>query len=278
MTSKSTPAMNPTVEDEVDNADANIKSNKGSSTTNNTPVPWSEIFSRHEAVLCSHLEMLSMVKEQVASEVNGFQAVSSMVNKTVQAMNQLKVARKHMMSSKFQQLPPKHNLPHLFPKQQNPGIDMTALGNTTPSTSSNHTQSTDTDTNTRKKRRRVSEDKETVRPEPTDEMRVPKRYRDSSSQPATEQEGEYTSTSLGTEDISAEVQRRLKIKEEQRRRKENPKPDKRKRDSLASNDGEPAMVPRPRKKRLMVSNVHKRHGDLMDKDGFSAQKKLRISP
>ncbi|OQE44571.1 hypothetical protein PENCOP_c002G01501 [Penicillium coprophilum] len=251
MTSKSKPAMNPTVEDEVDNADANLKSNSnGNSNTNDTPVPWSEIFSRHEAVLCSHLEMLSMVKEQVASEVNGFQAVSSMVNKTVQAMNQLKVARKHMMSR-----------------------------NTTPSTSSsNHTQSTDTDTNTRKKRRRVSRDNETVRPEPTDEMRAPKRNRDSSSQPATEQEAEYTSTSLGTEDISAEVQRRLKIKEEQRRRKENPKPDKRKRDSLASNDGESAMASRPRKKRLMVSNAHKRHGDLMDNDGLSAQKKLRISP
>lgn len=58
-----------------------------------------QIFSRHEAVLCSHLEMLSMVKEQIAPEVNGFQTVSSMVNKTVLAMNQLKIARKHMVSS-----------------------------------------------------------------------------------------------------------------------------------------------------------------------------------
>lgn len=60
---------------------------------------YDQIFSRHEAVLCSHLEMLSMVKDQIAPEVNGFQTVSSMVNKTVLAMNQLKIARKHMVSS-----------------------------------------------------------------------------------------------------------------------------------------------------------------------------------
>ncbi|KAJ5497330.1 hypothetical protein N7463_009317 [Penicillium fimorum] len=246
MTFKAKPAMNPTVEDEVD-ANANPKAGSNSS---DTPIPWSEIFSRHEAVLCSHLEMLSMVKEQIAPEVNGFQTVSSMVNKTVQAMNQLKMARKHMMSKAA-----------------------------TPSTSpSNPTQSTDTEANTRKKRRRVSRDNETARPEPTDEMRALKRHRDSSSQPTTEQDGEFTSTSLGTEDISAEVQRRLKIKEEQRRKKENPKADKRKRDSLASNDGESPIASRPRKKRLMVANTHKRHGDLMDNDVDSAKKKARKSP
>ncbi|KAJ5356804.1 hypothetical protein N7517_011413 [Penicillium concentricum] len=245
MTSKSKPTMNPTVEDEVDDANAD---SKASSNANDTPIPWSEIFSRHEAVLCSHLEMLSMVKEQIAPEANGFQTVSSMVNKTVLAMNQLKMARKHMMSK-----------------------------NAIPSTSSNPT-STDTEANTRKKRRRVSRDNETACPEPTDEMRAPKRHRDSSSQPTTEQDGEFTSTSLGTEDISAEVQRRLKIKEEQRRRKENPKPNKRKRDSLVSNDGEASIASGPRKKRLMVTNAHKRHGDLVDNDVDSAKKKPRKSP
>ncbi|CAI7632697.1 unnamed protein product [Penicillium glandicola] len=254
MTSKSKPTMNPTVEDEVDDANTNTNANSNANpNADDAPVPWSEIFSRHEAVLCSHLEMLSMVKEQIAPEVNGFQAVSSMVNKTVQAMNQLKVARKHMMS--------------------------TALGNATPSTpsSSNPTQSTDTDVNTRKKRRRVSRDNVTARPKPTDEMRAPKRYRESASQPTNEQDGEFTSVSLGTEDISAEVQRRLKIKEEQRLKKENPKQDKRKRDSLASNEGGSTITSRPRKKRLRVENVQKRHGDLMDNDADSLKKK-RKSP
>jgi hypothetical protein len=43
--------------------------------------------------------MLNLVKEQVAPEV--IQTVSSMVNKTVQAMNQLKVARKLTVSILF---------------------------------------------------------------------------------------------------------------------------------------------------------------------------------
>ncbi|KAJ5515803.1 hypothetical protein N7527_007363 [Penicillium freii] len=247
MTPKSQPAMNPTVEDEV----VDDVPNPNSTPANDTPVPWSEIFSRHEAVLCSHLEMLSMVKEQIAPEVNGFQTVSSMVNKTVLAMNQLKIARKHMMSK-----------------------------NATPSSSSssNPTLSTDTEANTRKKRRRISRDNDTARPERADEIRAPKRYRDSSSQPTPEQDGEFTSASLGTEDISAEVQRRLKIKEEQRLKKENPKADKRKRDSLVSNEGESPVASKPRKKRLRLENEHKRHVELMDNDADAPKKKRRRSP
>ncbi|CRL20793.1 unnamed protein product [Penicillium camemberti] len=249
MTPKFKPAMNPTVEDEVAHGvPANPNSNPN---PDGTPVPWSEIFSRHEAVLCSHLEMLSMVKEQIAPEVNGFQTVSSMVNKTVLAMNQLKIARKHMVSK-----------------------------NATPSSSSssNPTQSTETEANTRKKRRRISRDNDTARPERADEIRAPKRYRDSSSQPTPEQDGEFTSVSLGTEDISAEVQRRLKIKEEQRLKKENPKADKRKRDSLVSNEGESSITSKPRKKRLRLENEHKRHGELMDNDADAPKKKRRRSP
>lgn len=45
------------------------------------------------------MEMLSMVRGQIAPGLDAFQTVSSMVNKTVQAMNQLKVARKQMVSS-----------------------------------------------------------------------------------------------------------------------------------------------------------------------------------
>lgn len=163
-------------------------------------------------------------------------------------------------------------------------IDMTALENATSSTSSsssssNPTQSTDTEANTRKKRRRISRDNDTARADPTDEIRASKRHRDSSSQPTTERDGEFTSTSLGTEDISAEVQRRLKIKEEQRFKKENPKADKRKRDSLASNEGESSSVAcRPQKKRLRLENGHKRHGDLVDNDADSPRKKRRKSP
>jgi hypothetical protein len=171
------------------------------------------------------------------------------------------------------QHPTPDTYPTFLPKA---GVDMT-LEKPTPSTSTNPTQSTDTEANTRKKRRRVSRDSDTVHPEPTDEMRAPKRHRESSSQPTTEPDGEFTS-SHETEDISAEVQRRLKIKEEQRLKRENSKPDKRKRDSLASNEGDSSIAARPRKKRLIVANAHKRHGDLMEKEADSTKKKQRKSP
>ena len=85
------------------------------------------------------------------------------------------------------------------------------------------------------------------------------------------------STSLGTEDISAEVQRRLKIREEQRKKKENPKADKRKRESLASNEGESPIASKPRKKRLRLEG-HKRDGDPVDNEADSPKKKQRKTP
>lgn len=63
---------------------------------------------------------------------------------------------------------------------------------------------------------------------------------------------------LETEDISEEVQRRLKIKEE-RRKKRDAKPEKRKRDSLASNGSasasSPGGVSRPRRKKVKTSGA-----------------------
>jgi hypothetical protein len=48
------------------------------------------------------MEMLSLVKGQIAPEVAASQTVSSMMKKTVQAMNQLKIARKQMVSEFLQ--------------------------------------------------------------------------------------------------------------------------------------------------------------------------------
>ncbi|THC99950.1 hypothetical protein EYZ11_000529 [Aspergillus tanneri] len=57
-----------------------------------------------------------------------------------------------------------------------------------------------------------------------------------------------TPVSMETEDISAEVQRRLKLKEEQRKKRHS-KPEKRKRGSLTSNGStSPGNVSKPRKK------------------------------
>ncbi|KAJ5347718.1 uncharacterized protein N7506_000971 [Penicillium brevicompactum] len=222
--------------------------------TNQTtdPIPWSEIFARHEAVLHSHMEMLSMVKGQIAPGLDAFQTVSSMVNKTVQAMNQLKVARKQMMNKST---------------------------STSSASSSSNPSHTDAEANTRKKRRRVSREKEPSRPEVDagGEVQYPSRFRDPSAQPPLEQDEYMTSTSLGTEDISAEVQRRLKIREEQRRKRDTPKQDKRKRESLVSNESaSPGPAARPRKKRARVDSESKRSGEVGD--GDTSRKRVRRAP
>lgn len=64
----------------------------------------SQIFSRHEAILASHLEMLDAVKSQIAPNGEAFRTVSSMVTKTMQAINQSKVARKQMVGEPGQDL------------------------------------------------------------------------------------------------------------------------------------------------------------------------------
>ncbi|KAJ5558442.1 hypothetical protein N7535_008653 [Penicillium sp. DV-2018c] len=259
MTSKSKPAMNPTVEDETNSHGANPM-----------PIHWSEIFSRHEAVLCSHFELLNMVKGQITPEPDALRAVSSMVNKTIQAMNQLKVVRKHMMNSKSHERTITEDgaylSPHLRRVPKNTDIDMTASENTTtssastPSNPSNPPHSTDSETNTRKKRRRVSREKEPTRPDPEVEVRSSKRSRDTSFQSQTQEDDYTTSTSLGTEDISAE-------------------PDKRKRESLASNEDASPAAKRPRAKRLKMDRVRKREADMeLENGAVSPNSKRRKSP
>jgi hypothetical protein len=65
-----------------------------------------------------------------------------------------------------------------------------------------------------------------------------------------------TSVTLDTEDISGEVQRRLKIQEEQRR-KRNAKPEKRKRDSMVStgSTSSPGAVSTPKKKAKLGTSL-----------------------
>jgi hypothetical protein len=70
------------------------------------------------------------------------------------------------------------------------------------------------------------------------------------------------------------VQRRLQIKEEQRRKKDNPKPDKRKRESLASNEATSPVASRPKKKRVRTGDERNRGGELVE-DGSGSRKRRR---
>jgi hypothetical protein len=154
---------------------------------------------------------------------------------------------------------------------------------TSASTPSKTPPTTDTEANTRKKRRRVSQEKAPVHPESeaAEESRSSKRSCDNSSQSSGEPDGGFTSTSLETEDISAEVQRRLKIREEMRQRRTTPWQEKRKRDSMASNDdtSPTEATARPHKKRakmsVKVKNEWKRGSDQGDEVDTVSKKRRR---
>ncbi|KAJ5159649.1 uncharacterized protein N7482_006653 [Penicillium canariense] len=212
------------------------------------------MFSQHDAVLTSHLEMLDSVKAHVTRDDEAFRTVSSMVTKTIQAMNQSKVARKYMLNRKtsdnvFNATPSSSSAPKTNPQP-------------TPTP-----QFTDTETRGRRKRPRT-EKEGTVTPSQErsqEDPRASKRRRDLISFQATEEDprnASYASSgSLETEDISAEVQRRLRIKEERRWKKETNKPEKRKRESLVSTESVSPGGARHKKKRARTGTDLKRTGE-----------------
>ncbi|KAJ5611059.1 hypothetical protein N7510_007778 [Penicillium lagena] len=243
--------MNPTVEDD------RHEPPEARDSSNRAPMAWAELFSRHETMLSSHLELLNSVKEHMTGDGNGSRTVSSMVQKTVQAMNQLKLVRKKMGSHKTT-LDDDHSTAASQTSSMN-GAHRSHTHTPTP-------YSTDAVNTARRKRSRNekeggNETETDFGTPPTDknqtyedaDPRAPKRKRSSYSavSGADDDPRDATETSLETEDISAEVQRRLRIKEEQRRKRErdNARPEKRKRTSGASNGSVSPDRSRPKRKR-----------------------------
>ncbi|KAJ6096110.1 hypothetical protein N7486_006856 [Penicillium sp. IBT 16267x] len=226
------------------------------SATNASLIPWPEIFSRHEIVLSSHLQMLDEVKGHISDD-EALRTVSSMLNKTIQAMNQLKVVRKHTTSD-------------------NPFQSTSTTTSKTRAAESPAPQSTDTEYTARRKRSRTDKDIEPrASIDPADESRSSKRKRDI---PSYELPIDIPSSNE-TEDISEEVQRRLRIKEERRRKKESSQPEKRKRDSMISNESVSPGLSRHRKKRARVgdelNSVELASGSATDGGRTKQMKKVR---
>ncbi|KAJ5257015.1 hypothetical protein N7478_013119 [Penicillium angulare] len=180
--------------------------------------------------------MLDEVKNHLSSDDEAVRAVSTMVNKTVQAMNQFKMVRKHMLNTKSSDCPSTS-------KTNGPG---------TPSS-----PPSDKEPTTRRKRSRTEKDTTVVdsqwQPSPIvlDDPRASKRKRDTQSTPHPDYSQPLyheAPESHETEDISEEVQRRLRIKEERRRKKEVPQSAKRKRESMSPGSS------RRRKKLAKVGN------------------------
>ncbi|KAJ5102149.1 hypothetical protein NUU61_004371 [Penicillium alfredii] len=259
--------------------------------TNPTPIQWSEIFSRHESVLASHLELLDSVKGHIAPDGDAFRTVSTMARKTVQAMGQLKVVRKHMRTrKKATNLGRYMDLMALLDHVSRSAATSSSSGmNAHPTPTP---QSTDSEATIRRKRSRADRQHAEItqpenatqpqsHPDSTDKPRAPKRKRPAAAATAASAPGEdaarnMTPSSFETEDISEEVRRRLRIKEE-RRRKEGggTKSEKRKRDSLASNESASPGSTKPKKKRVRRDSDRKRDGDLagIEADGRKKRRK-----
>ncbi|PYH69077.1 uncharacterized protein BO88DRAFT_487876 [Aspergillus vadensis CBS 113365] len=188
---------------------------------------WPEISKQHDIMLSSHLEILHQLKSQVHSDGEEFQLVSNMVDKTKRLIAQFDILKKRVVPKlntatpesdarssesmstsrsrkelKKEQL--KRHADHMYDPEEDGGA--AAAENQDPLTARSLAVHSS-------KRKRIDE----FIPGADEDIR------------------RFSPVSVETEDISEEVQRRLKIKEEQRKRRGTSKVDKRKRDSLTSN-------------------------------------------
>ncbi|KAL7651817.1 hypothetical protein ACMYSQ_009150 [Aspergillus niger] len=205
---------------------------------------WPEISKQHDNMLSSHLEMLHQVKSQLHSHGEELQLVSSMVDKTKRLIAQFDILKKRVVPTapesdtrssesmstsssrkdlKKEQL--KRHAHHMHDSEEDGG---TTAGGTTAAEDHDPLTARSLAVHSSKRKR-------------IDEF-IPGADEDIRS---------FSPVSVETEDISEEVQRRLRIKEEQRKRRGTPKADKRKRDSLTSNGSTSSVrtaTKHPRKK------------------------------
>ncbi|CEL08836.1 hypothetical protein ASPCAL11981 [Aspergillus calidoustus] len=240
------PPFNPSVE-EVRDETENLTSYDA--TPSDSGSSWPELCAQHESVLSSHLKTLRALQEQLraSSDPEGSKLVSSMVERTNKLCVQFETVKKH-----------------IIPRIQG-GVSASAWTARTPPDDSYSSRSSskqdDLTGSKRRKRARRSNDNE-PKPELGEELlpealplsqRSKRKRMDLAIPGSNEDVRNAMPVALETEDISDEVQRRLKIKEEQRKKRETDvKPGKRKRDrdSLASNGSSSSLSlgVKPRKK------------------------------
>ncbi|KAF7596718.1 hypothetical protein BBP40_000146 [Aspergillus hancockii] len=235
------PPLNPTVEEVKDTDSPDTKS-----TTPNVaqhPISWPEICSKHESILASHIDMLNSVQHNFKSSDQVFQTISTMIQKTKSLATQFRVVETHLMSNQktFEQNGSQGSV------GQNDAPEWTSSDRESKRQRSRLTE--------KRKRSRMDTDSMELESENTEAVHTGaiqyhKRKRLDMNIPGDDEDvRNVTPTALETEDISEEVQRRLKIQEEQRR-KRNAKPEKRKRDSMAStgSTSSPGTVAKLKKK------------------------------
>ncbi|KKK19776.1 hypothetical protein AOCH_003188 [Aspergillus ochraceoroseus] len=245
------PPLNPTVEEGCDEADSN---NDGAPAPQppQAQLSWSEIYSQHEAVLNSHLVLLNQVRDQVTSDSEALRVISSMVQRTKKLVSQFEGIKKHIIP----------RAPGGNDATGNCMTDELLHDDISASSSSRRAASTESK-NGRKRPRRQSDEivmqAEIEEALPVEAERFQKRKRLDVAVPGADEDvGDAIPVSLETDDISEEVQRRLKIKEERRKRR-HAKPEKRKRESLASNSSTSSLSgPAIPRKKMKIGGQWKR--------------------
>ncbi|KAL4889525.1 hypothetical protein BDV59DRAFT_186364 [Aspergillus ambiguus] len=239
------PPLNPTVEEDREDSTGGVENRNFNNNQN--PISWSELCAQHEEMLSSHLHVLNAVRGNVTTDSGAFQMATSMARKTDKLVTQFKVLKKQIMTNR--------------PLSDVPGKSSTESSNGGHSTStpSGHAA------NPRKRRGRPSENNSETDKEATKGNAhcvvtgSQKRKRlDLAIAGDEEDVRRATPVSAETEDISEEVQRRLEIKEEQRRKRDlKSTKEKRKRLSSDSAGGgsSPASASKARKRSKVGMSV-----------------------
>ncbi|PYH41587.1 uncharacterized protein BP01DRAFT_305322 [Aspergillus saccharolyticus JOP 1030-1] len=236
------PTMNPTVEEVEDESKPSPGS--GNSDTAQQPLSWAEVCSQHESLLASHLALLQQVQGEVPSNGDASRLVSNMLERTKKLMMQFKVIKgkfvKNLGAEKISRAGPADlDMTSSHQEGDSSGNDLRAKGRT-------------------KRARTECNERESAIPLAAAQAVLPEHPRHHKRKRLIKvQSGDevdvrnITPVSIETEDISEEVQRRLAIREEQRRKRSTAKVEKRKRDSMTSTGSaaSPGAVTRhPRKK------------------------------
>ncbi|KAJ9244494.1 hypothetical protein DTO169E5_1712 [Paecilomyces variotii] len=294
---KDTSSKNPTVEDEMD-----AESNNATSGADRKPVAWSEIFAQHESSLASHLYTLDMVKFHVAADSQAFRTVSLMLERTRQLMEDFKVIQRdflpHTTTEKIllgtytKDLPGKSSVHGDRAKSENAST-ASSRGASEPfksqdpsrkSTPSFFFDSKPTPVSkpeqTKKGKKRSWRDDEEVESENVEDTAgsTQKRKRTNGFVPGHDEDVKtIMPVSMETEDISDEVARRLKIREERRKNRNKP-PEKRKRESMNSNASRLSLEDTTRpKKKVKSSGVDAREGGVGSKPEKDKRRKRHSS-
>ncbi|KAL5336423.1 hypothetical protein BJX70DRAFT_372971 [Aspergillus crustosus] len=235
--------LNPTVEDIRDETDpSNTK------TANEFQFSWPEICVQHENILASHMQMLQALKTQLSVDTEASKLVSTMLERTNKLALQFDGVKSRII--------PRVNRSYDSTRTVPGGLGDSARSE--PSKSEEGMSRPK-----RRKRQRVSNDaeREDAPREPllAEAQRMKRKRLDVAIPGHNEDVFNAMPVPLETEDISDEVQRRLKIKDEQRR-KRDAKPEKRKRDrdSLASNASASSLRDtKPRKKFKLTEQINR---------------------